>query len=288
MIFLPNQLFLQTLPSLLVSHILDPQPGETVLDMCAAPGGKTSHIGILMKNKGVIIATEKKKNKLQQILKTLSSQQVTCAQVYIWDATKLLFDHSKNSKHKNTKKLQISTKFTPTTTTTTTTTPTTTTTTTTTPTTNTLTTTISTPTTSSSTPVKSSDLHSPPYSTQYFDRILLDPPCSGLGNRPRFIDKTNLSSFMGFPDYQKKLVDVAVALLKPGGTLVYSTCTISPYENEEMVHYLLSKYSDSMSLVPPPPEFHIGQPGLPGTSLSQQQQLQVQRFDPTAKENTIG
>jgi hypothetical protein len=83
-----------------------------------------------------------------------------------------------------------------------------------------------------------------------FDRILLDPPCSGLGtgyhvllgcvenvhshirwfsgNRPRLKDTQSWSALQNHAAYQRKLIHTAVPLLKPGGTLVYSTCTINP------------------------------------------------------------
>lgn len=54
-----NGLFLQTVPSFVVSTVLDPRPGETVLDMCAAPGGKTTHIAQLMRGEGCVIALER-------------------------------------------------------------------------------------------------------------------------------------------------------------------------------------------------------------------------------------
>ncbi len=47
---LPSVIFPQNLPSIVCSHVLNPQPGETILDMCAAPGGKTTHIASLMGN----------------------------------------------------------------------------------------------------------------------------------------------------------------------------------------------------------------------------------------------
>lgn len=56
-----------------------------------------------------------------------------------------------------------------------------------------------------------------------FDRILLDPPCSGLGQRPKIRVDLNLVALKGYSPYQRKLMYTAVELLKVGGTLVYST-----------------------------------------------------------------
>lgn len=58
--------------------------------------------------------------------------------------------------------------------------------------------------------------------------MLLDPPCSALGLRPRLLHAWGLRQLLQMADYQRALLHAAVALLKPGGTLVYSTCTISP------------------------------------------------------------
>jgi len=66
------------------------------------------------------------------------------------------------------------------------------------------------------------------FEPESFDHVLLDPPCSALGLRPRLTHEWTLPSLMRMADYQKALLHVAVQLLKPGGTLVFSTCTINP------------------------------------------------------------
>jgi 16S rRNA C967 or C1407 C5-methylase (RsmB/RsmF family) len=60
-----------------------------------------------------------------------------------------------------------------------------------------------------------------------FDRVLLDATCSGLGQRPRLTQSASLKKVTEYSSYQKKLLAVGVQALKPGGTLVYSTCTIN-------------------------------------------------------------
>lgn len=61
-----------------------------------------------------------------------------------------------------------------------------------------------------------------------FDYILLDAPCTGLGLRPRLLQRQSIGQLRSAAHYQRKLLDVAVALLKPGGEMVYSTCSINP------------------------------------------------------------
>ncbi|MDV3103618.1 tRNA (cytosine(49)-C(5))-methyltransferase [Thermococcus waiotapuensis] len=77
-----------------------------------------------------------------------------------------------------------------------------------------------------------------------FDRVLLDAPCSSVGlirKKWRFLEAWNLKGVMKYMNIQKKLILAGYKALKPGGTLVYSTCTIDPLENEEVVDYLLRK-----------------------------------------------
>merc|ERR1711915_628793 len=66
---------------------------------------------------------------------------------------------------------------------------------------------------------------SPLYPEESFDRILLDAPCSGLGQRPQFYNKIKMKELRSFPKIQRKLFSAAVRLLRRGGVLVYSTCT---------------------------------------------------------------
>ena len=72
----------------------------------------------------------------------------------------------------------------------------------------------------------------------------------------------------------------AVELLRPGGVLVYSTCTINPQENEEIVAYALHAHPE-LQLEVPPEGLSIGEPGWAGCGLSEAQRAMVQRFDPS-------
>lgn len=80
-----------------------------------------------------------------------------------------------------------------------------------------------------------------------FDKILIDAPCSGEGmfrKDPALIKDWHLDSNKEYAALQKKIAERAVQLLKPGGSLVYSTCTFSKEENEEVIAYLLTKYPE--------------------------------------------
>ncbi|KAG2427328.1 hypothetical protein HXX76_012523 [Chlamydomonas incerta] len=96
-----------------------------------------------------------------------------------------------------------------------------------------------------------------------FDALLLDAPCSALGLRPRLQQQAGALYLRQCAAAQRRLVDGAVRLLRPGGAMVYSTCTINPGENEAVVRYLLDKYGAAMQLVAAGPPF-LGGPGLVG------------------------
>lgn len=129
-----------------------------------------------------------------------------------------------------------------------------------------------------------------------FDRVLLDAPCSALGLRPRlFAGEDTIESLRSHAKYQRRMFDQAVQLVRPGGVIVYSTCTINPGENEALVRYALDKYK-YLSLAPQHPK--IGGPGLVGSCefpdgyaeewLRPGEEDLVQRFDPSSPLDTIG
>lgn len=83
---------------------------------------------------------------------------------------------------------------------------------------------------------------------EYFDRILLDAPCSGEGtidiNNPQSYRNWSLKNIKENSKLQKKILESGIKALKKGGILIYSTCTMSPEENEEVIDYILSKNSN--------------------------------------------
>ncbi|KAM5283969.1 tRNA (cytosine(72)-C(5))-methyltransferase NSUN6 isoform 2-T3 [Hipposideros larvatus] len=216
---LPNYLFLQNLPSSVVAHVLAPQPGERILDMCAAPGGKTTHIAALMRDQGEVIALDKVANKVKKIKQNALLLGLNSIRAFCFDGTKAL-------------KLDT---------------------------------------------VKGIE-GEPPFLPESFDRILLDAPCSGMGQRPNMACAWTLKEVTSYQPLQRKLFTVAVKLLKAGGVLVYSTCTITLAENEEQVAWALTAFP-CLQLQPQEPQ--IGGEGMMGASLSFEQLKQLQRFDPS-------
>eukprot|EP00529_Nitzschia_sp_RCC80_P027057 CAMPEP_0113522142 /NCGR_PEP_ID=MMETSP0014_2-20120614/45032_1 /TAXON_ID=2857 /ORGANISM="Nitzschia sp." /LENGTH=284 /DNA_ID=CAMNT_0000420181 /DNA_START=47 /DNA_END=901 /DNA_ORIENTATION=+ /assembly_acc=CAM_ASM_000159 len=256
-------MMLQNLPSVLVAHTLNPQPNDVILDMCAAPGGKTSHLASLVNNDATIVACDKSRKKIVLARDTFKRFGATCIVPLALDTTKCLADSTatatvdngsstcndedrgEGSRNVDNPVRQIIEKA----------------------------------------PVNTDDglkevTKFPPCS---FDRILLDPPCSALGLRPKLtIQQSSVKSLKRHATYQRRFVDVAVKLLKPGGYMTYSTCTVTADENEKMVSYVLETYGTMMELLPVPYQKHsIGGPGLEGCGLSEAQRHKVRRFDPS-------
>nr|XP_045599918.1 tRNA (cytosine(72)-C(5))-methyltransferase NSUN6-like [Procambarus clarkii]XP_045599920.1 tRNA (cytosine(72)-C(5))-methyltransferase NSUN6-like [Procambarus clarkii] len=251
-------LFLQNLPSVLCSHILNPTKYAQVLDMCAAPGGKSTHIATLMYNTGQVIAIDRSQNKIDQIRSNAQKLGLTNVKVYKYDSTNLISTVDLTGETSREEKKEISLTY------------------------------------------KSSELDtckilselsnkdqeyvscSPPYKPSSFRWILLDAPCSALGQRPQIQTKTNIKELESFPVIQRKLLQNAVKLLKPGGKLVYSTCTIVLEENEKMVKWLLDKYTN-IELIDTTPK--LGKPGLLHSGLNKEECDKVQRFGPFPSTN---
>nr|BAE90347.1 unnamed protein product [Macaca fascicularis] len=154
---LPRYLFLQNLPSALVTHVLNPQPGEKILDLCAAPGGKTTHIAALMHDQGEVIAMDKIFSKVEKIKQNALLLGLNSIRAFCFDGTKAV-------------KLDM---------------------------------------------VEDTE-GEPPFLPESFDRILLDAPCSGMGQRPNMACTWSLKELASYQPLQRKLFTAAVQLLKPG------------------------------------------------------------------------
>ncbi|KAJ8279814.1 hypothetical protein COCON_G00068800 [Conger conger] len=217
---LPSMVFLQNLPSVVVSHVLGPRPGERVLDMCAAPGGKTTHIAALMRGEGEVIALDRINGKVERIRQNAQVFQLDCIKAFCFNSTQAVrTEHAQNP----------------------------------------------------------DTTDGPPFPAESFDRVLLDAPCSGLGQRPNMGCSWSLREVRSYQPLQRKLFHAAVRLLKTGGVLVYSTCTVTLAENEEQVAWALDTFP-CLSLQSQEP--HIGGEGMLGAGLSHDQLRLLQRFSP--------
>ncbi|KAF5946707.1 hypothetical protein HYC85_016935 [Camellia sinensis] len=94
---LEGEIFLQNLPSIITAHALDPQQGDRILDMCAAPGGKTTAIAILMKDKGEVVAVDRSHNKVLDIQKLAAEMGLNCITTYKLDAVKAVHRRDESS-----------------------------------------------------------------------------------------------------------------------------------------------------------------------------------------------
>ncbi|KAL3363631.1 hypothetical protein AABB24_012737 [Solanum stoloniferum] len=304
---LEGEIFLQNLPSIITAHALDPQAGERILDMCAAPGGKTTAIASLMKDKGEVVAVDRSHNKVLGIQKLAAEMGLSCITTYKLDALKSVCNGAESDSlpntssaedartpdllstgidgfdakllfEKNFNDLQLKDGQYP---------------------------------SKAELRKRIRQLKNGPgrnhtaggrvekskgFSPNSFDRVLLDAPCSALGLRPRlFAGEDTIDSLRSNAKYQRRMFDQAVQLVRPGGVIVYSTCTINPGENEALVRYALDKY-EFLSLASQHPK--IGGPGLTGSCqlsdgfveewLRPGEENLVQRFDPSSDLDTIG
>lgn len=220
---LPSNGILQNLPSIICSRVLNPLPSDIVLDMCASPGNKTTHLIELKRDQGVLIALDKSNQKIIPIVEKVQKLSYNCANVFAFDSTKCV-DLSLMDKPPQ---------------------------------------------------------EGPPFSKNTFDKILLDAPCSSIGNRPQLSNRISKKMLDSFPVVQKQLFFAAVNGLKTGGVLVYSTCSVTIAENEDIVCWALTKFT-CLELVPIESEF--GGPGARNASLNENQRAMVKRFGPPISE----
>ncbi len=162
--------------SMVIAYAVDPQPGEMILDCCAAPGGKTMHLATKMKNEGSILAGDIHEHKVNLLNENAQRLHIDIVTAKVMDATKGISD--KNG---------------------------------------------------------------------YFDRVLVDAPCSGLGVLQKKLDmrwRKTEEEIKKLPALQSDILRAAASLVKPNGVLVYSTCTINSKENEDVIHSFLKEHPD--------------------------------------------
>lgn len=174
-------IYIQESASMIPPIVLSPKPGEKILDMCAAPGSKTSQMAMYMQNKGVLVANDISGMRLKALGMNLQRCGVRNTVVTMMPEHRFFRISEENPEFR-------------------------------------------------------------------FDKILVDAPCSGTGTirkSLRTIKEWNPASITKLSKIQKNLIDVAFHMLKSGGTMVYSTCTIEPEENEAVISYLLEKYENA-------------------------------------------
>lgn len=162
--------------SMLVSEKIGVKQGDIVMDVCAAPGGKTTAIAERMNNTGKIYASDIYRRKLDVVDAEAERLGITIIETRSWDATRV-----------------------------------------------------------DSTMIRKAD------------KVLVDAPCSGLGvvrRKPEIKYKEHTDEMSLLPGKQYAILSASSAYVKPGGTLVYSTCTINPEENEQVVANFLKKHGD--------------------------------------------
>lgn len=178
-LFQDGKVYIQNAASWLPVLALNPQPGEKILDVCAAPGGKTTHIAAATQNHASITANDNSRTRLARLQANCRRMQAHIDRFTLFEARNL------------TRKLP----------------------------------------------------------GEQFDRILIDAPCSGEGMMNLDNDKDftmwSLAQIRRLQSLQKSIIRQAWQLLRPGGTLVYSTCTMAPEENEAVVDYLLRTHEDA-------------------------------------------
>ena len=159
----------QSRASAMVARIVAPHPGERILDLCAAPGGKTTHLAALMRDEGTIVAVERNPARSRALAATAARMHATCVEVVTADARSVRGES--------------------------------------------------------------------------FDRVLVDPPCSGLGtlrSRPDLRWRITPDDVDALAVEQCAILEAGARATRPGGVLVYSTCTISPHENELLIDRFLA------------------------------------------------
>jgi 16S rRNA (cytosine967-C5)-methyltransferase len=169
--------YIQDPSTAIACQLLDPQPGEKILDACAAPGGKTCYIAQLMENLGTIVACDRDPQRLQILKENMARLGVGIVQILEHDWTHACV---------------------------------------------------------------------PPdiASVAPFDCILIDAPCTNTGVMRRRVDlkwRLRRTDFERMQQREIEIVRALIPLLKPKGTLVYSTCSLEPEENEEVVRRILAE-----------------------------------------------
>jgi len=167
-------IFIQEAASMIPPIVLAPKPGETILDMCASPGSKTTQIGQYMKNKGTLVSNDYKIDRIKSLGLNIQRMGITASVITMMEG-----------------------RF---------------------------------------------------FKGFEFDRILVDAPCSGTGTIRKSLKTLriwNPNMIRRLSGTQKQLIETGFNNLKKGGTLVYSTCSLEPEEDEGVISHFLEKHDDA-------------------------------------------
>jgi 16S rRNA (cytosine967-C5)-methyltransferase len=151
--------------SMYVARLLDPRPGELIVDMTAAPGGKLTHVAQL-EPKARVIGFDRTTEKVEKVRALVRKMGLKNVEAYKGDSRYLYED----------------------------------------------------------------------FGLREVDKVIIDPPCSNLGVRPKVYDKKTIKDVLDLAQYQRQFLNAAYKILKRGGALVYSTCTVTLKENEEVIN----------------------------------------------------
>ena len=183
--------YLQEPSAMVPAYLLNAEENDLILDMCAAPGGKTIQTSFLMKDTGLIISNDLSKPRTFSIVENV--ERLGLGNIVVTNNDLSLIDN----------KLQNT-----------------------------------------------------------FDKIILDAPCSGSGmfrKEDKMVQDWSYNKVLKFAETQKQLISLAYSMLKPGGTLVYSTCSFSLEEDEDVIEYLLNTSDAELIEINNNPLFYINE-----------------------------
>ena len=185
--------YLQEPSAMLPAYLLSPESGDLVLDLCAAPGGKSMQASLLMNNEGLIISNDIAKNRAFSIVE--NAERLGRGNLLITNNDfASIYDRFLNT----------------------------------------------------------------------FDKIILDAPCSGSGmfrKENKMLEDWSYQKVLKYAEIQKDLILMCYQMLKPGGTMVYSTCSFSYEEDEEVIDHLLNNTDASLKEIEKSPLYYVSDKG---------------------------
>lgn len=208
--------------AMLVSLVADPKPGNVIADVCSAPGGKSCHMAEIMHNAGKIFACDINTSRLKLIEENAKRLDITIIITFQKDASKP-FEYNAVGLKENKSNDGVVTEYRPT--------------------------------------IQEFDtdinittnsiIYSDNPDVKEFDIVLADVPCSGLGimrKKPEIRINMTHEKITGLYDLQRDILANAATLVKPGGVLIYSTCTLNPKENQDRVNEFLQTSNSEFAL----------------------------------------